>query len=111
MHPRTATSERSTVLVLTDRAVDVIRNVVEANNLPLGAGLRIAAQPDDDGTPPFRAHLVEGPEHEDQVVEVEGARVFLDPIASPEFDDKILDAQLQPAGGVTFGIAQQEEVT
>jgi Fe-S cluster assembly iron-binding protein IscA len=92
------------MLALTDRAVDVIKQVVQANDLPDGAGLRIATQV---GAGTLGAALAEAPEVEDEIVEVEGARVFLDPIAHPQLDDMILDAELRPSGGVTFGVTPQ----
>lgn len=93
------------MLALTDRAVDVIKQVVEASDMPEGAGLRIASQL---GAGTLGAVLAEAPELEDEVVEVEGARVFLDPIANPQLEDMVLDAQVRPTGGVTFGVAPQE---
>ena len=96
------------MLALTNRAADIIKQVVEAREFPQGAGLRIAVHSATDGTTAFGAKLVEAPEEEDQVVEAHGARVFLDPVASPEVDDKVLDAEVQPAGEVKFGFSQQE---
>jgi iron-sulfur cluster assembly protein len=41
------------------------------------------------------------------VVEEDGARVFLEENAAVTLDDKILDAQVDDAGGVQFTIAVQ----
>ncbi len=96
------------MLELTDRAVDIIKQAVAVGDLPDGAGLRIAGSPDaDTEASAFGASLAEEPDSQDEVIEVEGARVFLDPAASSDLDDKILDAQVQPGGGVAFGLGEQ----
>jgi len=46
------------------------------------------------------------PAEDDEVVEEQGAQVFLEPNAAALLDDKRLDAQVE-AGQVTFAIAQQ----
>ena len=40
--------------------------------------------------------------------EGKGARVFLEPDAALVLEDKVLDAQLDEGGAVTFAIGQQE---
>jgi hypothetical protein len=40
-------------------------------------------------------------------VEQDGARVFLDVAASVALGDKVLDAQVDEGGSVTFGITPQ----
>ena len=68
------------MLAVTDRAADLIKQAVEANELPEGAGVRIAPHgAGAEGSTAFAASLADSPEGEDNVVEVEGARVFLDP--------------------------------
>ena len=47
------------------------------------------------------------PETTDAVVEQDGARVFLDVAASVALGDKVLDAQVDEGGSVTFGITPQ----
>ena len=49
----------------------------------------------------------EAPQPGDQVLEEDGARVFLEETAAETLDDKILDAQVDDAGGVQFTIANQ----
>ena len=41
------------------------------------------------------------------MVESAGARVFLEPNAAVVLDDKVLDAQLDEGGAVTFAIGQE----
>ena len=47
------------------------------------------------------------PEPDDTVVETEGARVFVDPVASVALNDRVLDARVSDDGSVGFALAQQ----
>jgi iron-sulfur cluster assembly protein len=97
---------RATVLTLTDDAIDYITHAVKAKHLPEEAGLRISARRDARPAGSLAAELVTGPESDDQVVQFEGARVFLDPGASTQLGGKVLDARVQP-GGVAFALTEQ----
>ena len=92
------------MLDLTDSATSVIRSIAERPESPDDAGLRVAA-----GAESSRLTVVAaaGPQEGDQVVEKEGARVFLDPEAAVILDDKVLDAQVGDEGGVEFLISGQ----
>lgn len=90
------------MLMLTDNATKVIGALVDSPELPESAGLRIAAAPDGLTVSPATA-----PESSDQVVEGEGARVFLETEAAESLDDKVLDAQVDDAGRVQFLLGDQ----
>jgi Fe-S cluster assembly iron-binding protein IscA len=47
------------------------------------------------------------PEPGDQVVEQDGATVYLDPTSSDQLDDKVLDAGIDEAGNVEFSLTFQ----
>jgi Fe-S cluster assembly iron-binding protein IscA len=51
--------------------------------------------------------LADSPVAGDQVIESEGARVFLEPGAAVALDDKSLDAQVDEEGTVAFTLAEQ----
>jgi iron-sulfur cluster assembly protein len=97
------------MLVLTPAAVQVVKTVTAAPQAPEGAGLRIAsstaAAPDDAGA--LQVTAAEGPAEHDQVLENDGARVFLEPQAAAYLDDKVLDAQVDEQGAASFTLAQQ----
>lgn len=95
------------MLALTDRAVGIIKQAVEANQLPNGAGVRITASTPPAEQSAYSVGLAEAPQLEDEVVDVDGARVFLDEAASSRLDDKVLDAEIDPGGGVTFGLSEK----
>ncbi|HLI36449.1 MAG TPA: Fe-S cluster assembly protein HesB [Streptosporangiaceae bacterium] len=96
------------MLVLTPAAVQVVKTVTAAPQAPEGAGLRISsstAEPQDAGA--LQVTAAEGPAEHDQVLENDGARVFLEPQAAAYLDDKVLDAQVNEQGAASFTLAQQ----
>jgi Fe-S cluster assembly iron-binding protein IscA len=92
------------MLTLTDNASTLIKNLTDQTAVADNAGLRISSTEGSDG---LSVDLSPEPQPTDQVVESEGARVFLEPNAGMILDDKVLDAQLDEGGAVTFAIAQQ----
>lgn len=82
------------MLTLTGDAVSAIRDITTQPGLPDQTGLRIATSAAADGGPAFEIAVASAPQPADDVVEAEGARVFLDPDASAALDDKALDAEV-----------------
>jgi len=93
------------MLTLTDSAVTAIRTLTSQPELPEDTGLRIMAE--DAAAPSFQVALAETPGAGDQVIEADGARVFLEANAAAALDDKALDAQIDDEGTVAFTVAQQ----
>jgi iron-sulfur cluster assembly protein len=88
------------VLEITQRAAEAINQLA-----PGESGLRVFIS----GAPDIQSLQVEiaaAPQPADQVVETEGAQVFLEPQAAETLDDKVLDAT-QDERGVRFAIAHQ----
>jgi iron-sulfur cluster assembly protein len=107
--PITQTNQKElTVLTLTESAVQVIRTVTAQPELPPETGLRIAtqSQPDEEGT--LSLAVAEGPQAGDEIVEEQGARVYLEPDAATILDEMTLDASVDERGDVTFRLAEQE---
>ena len=92
------------MLDVTENASDVIRQLTDRPEMPDGAGLRIASS---DAADTVTVSAAENPERGDQVVENEGARLFLEADAAVMLDDKILDARVNDNGGVEFLVAAQ----
>ena len=92
------------MLTLTENASTVVKTLVEQSGGG-EAGLRISQDAPD--SPALHVIPSQAPQPGDQVVEEEGARVFLEEIAAETLDDKILDAQVDDSGGVQFTIANQ----
>jgi len=98
----------SALLALTESAVDAVRRIVEsADEASETAGLRLVA---DQTGMEANLHLsvTQLPAEDDEVIEEEGARVFLEPQAASLLDDKVLDASVQQ-NQVAFMIADQAE--
>jgi Fe-S cluster assembly iron-binding protein IscA len=93
------------MLTLTDNASTIIKNLADQTAVSENAGLRISATEDAAG---LAVDLTPAPEPDDQVVESAGARVFIEQSAAPVLEDKVLDAELDEGGAVTFAIGQQE---
>jgi iron-sulfur cluster assembly protein len=99
-------TERSLVLVLTHDAAAVIRSIVESTDISDEGGLRITARAITETEAALELAVAEEPEVTDQVVEQEGAQVFLEPDVAEALSDKVLDASVEEEG-VTFRIEDQ----
>jgi iron-sulfur cluster assembly protein len=98
------------VLTLTENASAVIKNITESQEQPEGSGLRIVQQGDGQEAE-LALTTATTPEAGDQVVEDQGARVFLEETAAETLEDKVLDAQVDESGGVQFTLAIQPDGT
>ncbi|MGL4173220.1 MAG: HesB/IscA family protein [Actinomycetota bacterium] len=89
------------MLTLTDQAIDVVRKLTQApeESDPI-AGVRLA--PGGNG---LEISLVDHPVAGDDVVETDGATVFLEPEASQLLEEHTLDATVAD-GQVSFFLAQ-----
>lgn len=98
------------MLAITHTAADAIKAIVSSTDgVPDEGGLRIAATPSPDGSGTALAvELAEEPAAGDEVVDEEGAHVFLEPQAAAALDHAVLDAQIE-AGAVSFAIGEQPE--
>jgi Fe-S cluster assembly iron-binding protein IscA len=93
------------VLTLTENASTVVKTLVDQTGSADEGGLRISQDAPD--SPALHVIPSESPQPGDQVVEEDGARVFLEETAAETLEDKILDAQVDDRGGVQFTIAPQ----
>ena len=82
------------MLAMTDTAADAIRGIVAAPGLPEGAGLRIAMQGDSVERSALEVTVAELPGESDQVLDEDGARVFVEEQVVEMLDDKLLDAEI-----------------
>jgi iron-sulfur cluster assembly protein len=88
------------MLTVTPNAAAAIEQITSQPEIPEGAGVRVATQPEG-----FTLTVTPAPERDDQVLEEHGARLFLDASAVTALDDKTLDAQVDPGGKVQFFVA------
>lgn len=96
------------MLTLTSNAAEAVRTIAEASpELPNESGLRIQAEPTEEGRFSLGLTLAAGPEVDDQVIEEAGARVFVEAETAAVLEDKILDATV--AGDrVQFMLSDQD---
>ncbi|MEU8068183.1 MULTISPECIES: iron-sulfur cluster biosynthesis family protein [unclassified Micromonospora] len=93
------------MLTMTDNAVLVIRDLAAQQDVADAGGLRIAADTDAGS---LSIELVPQPVQGDQVVDTEGARIFLDSDAAELLNDTSVDAVVDEEGVVQFGFTEQE---
>ena len=92
------------MLAITDNALAAIRTLEETG----GSVVRISAATTslNGSGPAISVEMADAPEDDDEVLEADGAVVFLDPTTAA-FDDKVLDAEVD-ADGIRFSIGEQE---
>ncbi len=93
------------MLTMTDNAVLVIRDLAVQQDVAEAGGLRIAADTDAGS---LSVELVEQPAQGDQVVDNQGARIFLDSDAAELLNDTSVDAVVDDEGVVQFGFTEKE---
>jgi iron-sulfur cluster assembly protein len=98
----------SALLALTDNAVQVVKEILSSSDeVSETGGLRMVAE--RAGTQAnFHLDVVPLPAEDDQVIEEQGARVFLEAEAASLLDDKVLDASVDQ-NQVAFTITDQIE--
>jgi Fe-S cluster assembly iron-binding protein IscA len=95
------------MLTLTDSAAEAVRHAMDAaEGLPESGGLRISAQDLGDSTGLGLA-VTPVPGDDDQVIEEEGARVFVAAEVAPFLEDKVLDADHQ-GSSIQFSVTDQK---
>lgn len=93
------------MLTLTENASNVVKTIATQQLGNPEGGLRISTHEGDSES--FAITPVPEGEPGDQVVENDGAKVFVDEPASIALDDKVLDAQVDPEGNVQFQLGLQ----
>jgi iron-sulfur cluster assembly protein len=93
---------------LLDSAVQAVKDIVSSSEqVPEMGGLRMVAE--REGTQAMlQLSVVPLAAEDDEVIEEQGARVFLEPDAASLLDDKVLDASVEQ-NQVAFTIADQVE--
>ena len=95
------------MLALTSSAHEAIEGILGAASIPASAGLRIAPSAGVDAPlGELQLTVAAVPAEADQVIDEEGARVFVDEAAAEFLDDKVLDASVS-GEEVRFALAEQ----
>lgn len=96
------------MLTLTHDAATAIHALTTRPDMPERTGIRIASAAGDNGALTYAVTVAAGPQPDDEIVETEGARVFVDSEVVPELADKALDAEVNAEGEVRFQLAEQK---
>lgn len=91
------------MLTMTDTAAAEIRTLVARPDVPDEGGVRISGGTDGS----LQLALTPGPQDGDQVVDHQGARVFLEPQVGELLADKKLDAAVGEQGSLQFSITEE----
>lgn len=95
-------------LTLTENAVEAVREIVaSAPEAQASSGVRIVAHENADGPASFELSIASMPAADDEVIEEQGARVFLETTASDLLESKALDARVDDDRHVAFVIGEQ----
>ena len=84
------------MLALTENARHAVADIAARAGLPDEGGLRIAESQAQAGN--FELSLVPAPVEGDEVIEADGARVFVEPTTATILADQKLDAAPSPDG-------------
>ncbi|SCG39208.1 adhesin [Micromonospora inositola] len=93
------------MLTMTENATMVIRDLAVQQDVADDGGLRIAADTDAGS---LSIELVPQPMQGDQVVDNQGARIFLDADAAELLNETSVDATVDDEGIVQFGFTEKE---
>ncbi|UUZ61223.1 Fe-S cluster assembly protein HesB [Nocardioides sp. B-3] len=88
------------MLALTENVTEIVKQLVE--EVPEVSGLRITADGQSLSVSP-----ADHAEQDDQVVEQNGATVYVDGPASEMLADKVLDGGVDEQGNIQFALGQQ----
>ena len=84
-------------MVLTPEATQAIERILKAPGVPDSAGLRIipvGPGQDSEVTSELQVEVAEQPGERDEVIEADGARVFVEGSLCGYLNDKLLDAEM-----------------
>ena len=87
------------MLTVTEAAARAINSLVTKNQMPEGAGLRIAPQSQTSRSEGLGLSIAATPADEDTVIEASGAKVFLASTVVYELHEQELDVEPADEGG------------
>ena len=93
------------MLALTADACQAIEGILEQSET--ATGIRIAPNAEDGSNGQLQMSVVDAPAATDEVIESQGAQVFVEESASSFLDDKVLDANITEDRAIQFEILPQ----
>lgn len=96
------------MLAISPAASAAISSVLEDAEVPDTAGVRLAAEQQTEQGTAISITFVAAAAPGDQVIDTGApAGVFVDPTAAALLDDQVLEADVEPDGGITFSLHAQ----
>ncbi|MGH3935643.1 MAG: adhesin [Pseudonocardiaceae bacterium] len=95
------------MLTVTEAAAQAINSLVTKNQMPEGAGLRIAPQGQTTRAEGLGLSIAKAPAEEDTVIEVGGAKIFLAATVVYDLHDQELDVESLDGGEVRFIVGRR----
>ena len=90
-------------ITLTPTAVDTVQKFIEEHGAEDGAGLRVAVLPGGCSGFQYGLNIEDSPEGDDEILELEGLRVFVDPFSAQYLEGVEIDYVTTMMGsGFTF---------
>ena len=96
------------MLTITSNAAEAIRAILESTDVPEEGGIRISVARQNGAQASLELAVSPAPLEGDEVLDAQGAHVFLDELAVLALDDKSLDAQIE-GDEISFGIRERDE--
>ena len=96
------------MLTITSNAAEAIRAIVESTDVPEEGGIRISIARQNGAQASLELAISPAPMEGDEVLDAQGAHVFLDELAAVALEDKSLDAQIE-GDEISFGILERDE--
>ncbi|GAB3033300.1 hypothetical protein GCM10011376_31000 [Nocardioides flavus (ex Wang et al. 2016)] len=90
------------MLALTENVTEIVKKLAE--EVPEISALRIATEADGES---LSVSPADHAETDDQVIQQDGATVFVDGRASELLADKVLDGGVDEEGNIQFALGQQ----
>ena len=90
------------MLALTENVTDIVKKLSE--EVPEISALRIATESDGES---LSVSPADHAESDDQVIEQDGATIYVDGPASEFLADKVLDGGVDDDGNIQFALGQQ----
>ncbi len=90
-------------ITLTPMAVDTVQKFIEEHGASDGAGLRVAVLPGGCSGFQYGLNIEDAPESDDEILEMEGLKVFVDPFSAQYLEGVEIDYVTTMMGsGFTF---------
>ena len=91
------------MMTMTDTAVAKVQDFIEEHGVEGDAGLRVAVLPGGCSGFQYGLNVEDAPEEEDEVVDIRGVKVFVDPFSAQYLDGVEIDYVTSFMGqGFTF---------